>query len=95
MLLHIQLAETLAVSEYYMVQTSPYMAYLFLLDTDIRRARFFIDHDVCASQLEQCHSNAECINRRKGSVCSCAPGFNEDIGSCLGKDIKGTKYYSF
>ena len=86
-LLCIRLSETLAVLERCMAKTPLYMASLFLPNTDDRYALFFLDQDVCGFQEEPCHSNAECVNRHKAFVCSCAAGFIEDIGSCNGKCI--------
>lgn len=67
-------------------KTSP-VVYFVLASTNECCAHVFIDHDVCASQVESCQSNAECINRRKASVCSCVPGVNEDSGLCHGEEI--------
>ncbi|XP_078351498.1 polycystin family receptor for egg jelly-like isoform X1 [Oculina patagonica] len=52
------------------------------LERPLSYNQLHVYHDVCASQVESCQSNAECINRRKASVCSCVPGVNEDSGLC-------------
>lgn len=44
----------------------------------------FAEVDYCFLELDNCHSNAQCINTVEGFSCRCTPGFTGNGVSCNG-----------